>query len=81
MVCHTVGYYKKSIFQIGISYSQSPKQWDWILFDSESAELNAALKVFERFEQKIHLGFFWLPSRLQFPQTSTASTHTNLTPL
>ena len=68
--------------QYGISYSQSPKQWDWTLFEPDSFEFNAARNLFERFEQKIHLGFFWLPSRLQFPQVSgTSSSSSSPTPV
>ena len=53
--------------EYGITYQDaSTKSWEWTLFAPESDEFKAAHTLFERFEQKVLLGFFWVPSKLDF---------------
>ena len=40
------------------------QRWTWSIFDAQSREAEATRILFERFEQKVRLGFFWVPSSL-----------------
>ena len=54
--------------QYGISEppTASRPSWGWRLLGAESPEREASRRMFERFEQKVTQGFFWVPSSLQF---------------
>lgn len=55
------------------SFSPVKKKWVWTLFSPLSPEAQIAQTAFERFEKKVRLGFFWLPSSLLFSSAQSTS--------